>query len=305
MNKRQKENLQNQLKAEEAELKQLKEIYAEALKQIEENIALLLGRDDADMQHVIYRVEYQKALKKQISAVLDELNAKQFKSIADYTAYCYENGFISTMYDIAGQGIPIITPLDKEQIVDAMKHDTKISEGLYTRLGKDVDVLKRDISDTVSRGIASGLGYSEIARDVAAVGKISRNKAVRIAQTEGARVYNTASYNAQKKAKEKGANIVKQWNATLDGKTRPSHRRVDGEIRELDEKFSNGLMHPCHPSGKAGEVINCRCSLMQRAVWNLDEEELETLKKRAEYFGLDKTENFDDFKKKYLKAAAE
>ena len=33
--------------------------------------------------------------------------------------------------------------------------------------------------------------------------------------------------------------------------------------------------------------------------------ELETLKERAEYFGLDKTEDFEDFKKKYLKAADE
>lgn len=34
----------------------------------------------------------------------------------------------------------------------------------------------------------------------------------------------------------------------------------------------------------------------------LDESELQTLKERAEYFGLDKTKNFDDFKEKYLKA---
>jgi hypothetical protein len=80
---------------------------------------------------------------------------------------------------------------------------------------------------------------------------------------------------------------------------------VDGEIRELDKKFSNGLMFPSDPSGGAAEVINCRCALLQRAKWALDEDELETLKKRAEYFELDKAESFEGFKKKYLKAADE
>lgn len=97
--------------------------------------------------------------------------------------------------------------------------------------------------------------------------------------------------------------MVKQWDATLDGKTRESHRRVDGEIRELDEKFSNGLMYPGDPSGGAAEVVNCRCASLTRARWALDEDELEELKKRAEFFGLDKTENFEDFKAKYLQAA--
>ncbi len=37
----------------------------------------------------------------------------------------------------------------------------------------------------------------------------------------------------------------------------------------------------------------------------MDEDELKTLQSRAKYFGLDKTENFEEFKEKYLKATAE
>lgn len=37
----------------------------------------------------------------------------------------------------------------------------------------------------------------------------------------------------------------------------------------------------------------------------MDEEELETLKERAAFYGLDKSKNFEDFQKKYLKAAEE
>lgn len=102
---------------------------------------------------------------------------------------------------------------------------------------------------------------------------------------------------------EKSARIVKQWDAALDARTRSSHARVDGEIRENNEKFSNGLLYPGDPSGSAAEVINCRCALLQRAKWALDEDELKTLKDRAKYFGLDKTDSFEEFKKKYLNAA--
>ncbi len=59
-------------------------------------------------------------------------------------------------------------------------------------------------------------------------------------------------------------------------------------------------MYPGDPSGAAAEVINCRCALLQRAKWALDDGELQTLKDRATYFGLDKATEFDDFKKKYL-----
>ena len=35
--------------------------------------------------------------------------------------------------------------------------------------------------------------------------------------------------------------------------------------------------------------INCRCAVFQRARWALDQDELETLKERAKYYGLNKS----------------
>ena len=52
--------------------------------------------------------------------------------------------------------------------------------------------------------------------------------------------------------------------------------------------------------GLASEDCNCRCCLLQRARWALDDEELETLRKRAEYFGLDKATDFEEYQTKYL-----
>ena len=101
------------------------------------------------------------------------------------------------------------------------------------------------------------------------------------------------------------ADIVKQWDATLDGATREHHQMLDGQIREVDEPFEVANLKVEAPGmfGLASEDCNCRCCLLQRARWALDDEELETLRKRAEYFGLDKTTDFEEYQTKYFKVS--
>lgn len=251
----------------------------------------------------VYQLKYQKALQKEVGDVLGKLHAKDFKSVSEYLDGCYTDGFIGAMYDLQGQGLPFIFPIDQEAMVRAVQLDSKISQGLYKRLGEDVALLKKKITAQVSRGISTGMTYDQMAKSLSSITNIGFNNASRIARTEGHRIQVQSGMDACYKAKEKGADVVKQWDSTLDSRTRKSHKRCDGEIRELDEEFSNGLMFPGDPDGKAEEVIHCRCALLQRSRAALDESELETLQKRAKEFGLDKTDNFNDFKKKYLKAA--
>ena len=323
MNRWEKEVLESLLGSEEEALKELERQYARALADINQKVKLFQadidlldqalsqdGLDDATKallqsrkRSKIYQQQYQKALQGQISSVLDKMHGDNYATIDKYLHGCYETGYIGTMYDIAKQGIPVIVPIDQAAAVKAILTDSKVSNGLYTRLGVDVARLKKTITQEISRGIATGMGYGDIARNIRNVSGAPLSRTKTIARTEGHRIQQTSAVNAQQRAKEKGADIVKQWDAALDGRTRESHRRVDGEIRELDEKFSNGLMFPGDPNGGAAEVVNCRCTSNTRARWALDESELETLKQRAEYFGLDKTENFKEFEEKYLKAA--
>ena len=251
----------------------------------------------------IYQKQYQEALKSQVSGILDKMQGDNYSTIEGYLKDSYESGYVGTMYDIAKQGIPVITPIDQAAAVRAILVDSKVSGGLYKRLGIEVAALKKAVTQEISRGIATGLGYDDIARNIANATSAPFSRTKTIARTEGHRIQQTSTADAQQAAKEQGADVVKQWDATLDGKTRESHRRVDGEIRELDEKFSNGLMYPGDPNGAAAEVINCRCACLTRARWALDEEELEELKQRAEFFGLDKTESFEEFKRKFLEAS--
>ena len=61
-----------------------------------------------------------------------------------------------------------------------------------------------------------------------------------------------------------GIEMQKEWMATLDSRTRHSHRRLDGETVEYDSEFSNGCRYPGDPKGKPAEVYNCRCTMVAR-----------------------------------------
>lgn len=310
MNKRQLEVLKYQMQNEKKILQLLKQVYQRASMDCERKIRELAGRTDMEnLQSIIYQKQYQEALKKQLDGILDALQNKEFENIAEYLTGCYEDGFLGALYDIHGQGIPFIFPIDRAQIVDAVQTDSKISTNLYTRLGEDVSYLKKSIRAELSRGIANGLTWVEMAAHIAhgmnSPFHKAMNKAMRIARTEGHRIQNRAQMDTLNKAKENGADVVKQWISTLDDRTRETHKILDGQIREIEDYFEVNGHKAKYPGGfgVASEDIHCRCCMGQRAKWNLDQDELDTLKVRASYFDLDKSKDFEEFKKKYLQAS--
>lgn len=112
-----------------------------------------------------------------------------------------------------------------------------------------------------------GLGTDDIAnlmRDK--WGELSKNRALRIAQTE---MNAAANYGAMEAAIAAGM-TRKFWITAGDIRVRPgkkprpgdaNHQRLNGETVEIGERFSNGLMRPSEAGGPAGEVINCRCQM--------------------------------------------
>lgn len=326
MNKREKEVLQAQLDKEKAVLEELKKQYARSLRDIEQKTKVLMfdiqqldealntdGLDDRSKevlesrkQSKIYQKQHQEALKKQVEAITEKLHSDEYSTIEQYLKESYTDAYVGTMYDIAGQGIPVITPIDQTAVVRAVMTDSKISNGLYTALGVDTKALKIAISAEISRGIATGLPYAQIAKNLDGVAKTKYSNAMRIVRTEGHRIQNASAYDAQQAAKAKGCKVVKQWDSTLDGNTRPTHRALDGQIREVEEYFEVAGKSAKYPGdfGDPAEDCNCRCAVLTRAKWALGESELKTLQDRARFFGLDKSESFEDYKKKYLKAAS-
>lgn len=338
MNHRQKLVQKQFLNDEEKVIKRLGSVYSQSMKDINKKVAVLdssiaqlqkaydgIGDDDIGdlaravlgskknftpeeaketlqsmIQSKVYQKKYQKGLQKQVGDVLDKMHQQQFKTVSDYLEQCYENGFVGTIFDLQGQGIPMCFPINQEQMVRAVQLDSKIVEGYYRRLGEDVAMLKKRITAEVSRGISIGMSYQQVAQQLAGKTTIGYTNAIRIARTEGHRIQAQAGMDACYKAKGMGADVVKQWDSTLDARTRDSHVKLDGEIRELDDVFSNGLRFPGDPHGAAAEVINCRCALLQRARWALDSgfTKMNNFTKQLESF--DSPQDYDEFKKGFF-----
>ena len=276
MNKRQKEILTLYLAREKHIISELKKSYQRALQDIDAVIADLLARTDVqNLQSIIYQVQYQKALKDQISSFLDTLHRGNFKTISEYLTECYTLGWIGTLYDLQGQGIPLLFRIDQEQVIAAVETNSKLSKKLYESLGVDIKALKKSVREELSRGIAQSLPYRDIGRNLRNAANISLNNAVRIARTEGHRINQEATFNCQQEAKKRGCEIMKRWDAVLDKRTRRTHQELDGQTVEIDEPFVIRGHSAMHPSGfgVASEDINCRCVLLQKAKWLLDDEE--------------------------------
>lgn len=270
MNSRQKEVLQSRVKSEKDVLNRIKKVYEEAYKEIEGKINELSA--DELTQSKIYQKQYQQALKKQVSAILDNLNSKQYDTVSQYLKDCYEDAFIGALYDLQGQGVPLIFPINQEDVAKAIVHNTKLKKPLYESLGYDVDKLKKTIQQEISRGFASGADYTTMARNIRNQGGVSMRKAFTIARTEGHRIHQESAEDTIRKAKDAGADVVKQWDSTLDKRTRPTHRILDGQLREVDEYFEVNGHRAMRPGGFgiAAEDINCRCVILQRARWALE-----------------------------------
>ena len=305
MNKYQKRVQKQVLKNEREILKELEDIYRQALNDIMAQIAYLQARTDTqNLQSIIYQLEYQQALKTQISAILDQLHNNEFKSISDYLVKCYEESWIGTLYDLQNQGIPLIFPINQKQVVEAILIDTKLSDTLYKRIGIDIQDLKSKIKSVVSRGISQSYSYEKISKLIYDEYNNPKLNAIRIARTEGHRISQEATYNVQVEAKKNGADIVKEWDATLDSKTRPSHQFLDGQIVDIDKPFKNAdgdeAMYP-GGFGIASEDINCRCCVVQRAKWNLNNKFTKMNGETNKLMEFKNKEDYDKFKAEFWK----
>lgn len=122
----------------------------------------------------------------------------------------------------------------------------------------------------LTEGINEGEHIPELAARIDRVLETSgserwKNRARVIAITETNRAYNAGAYAAALRSQQlERTTLYKQWIASRDERTRPTHRAADGQRVPVSQPFIVGdspLMFPGDPTGPPDEVINCRCSL--------------------------------------------
>lgn len=92
------------------------------------------------------------------------------------------------------------------------------------------------------------------------------NRATVVARTETISAYNAGRSGAfQQVATDLDEPFEQVWLATVDKRTRPSHREADGQRVPVGRQFLVGgalLWRPGDPGGPAKETIQCRCTTL-------------------------------------------
>ena len=129
-------------------------------------------------------------------------------------------------------------------------------------VAKDMAWNRRLIANQITQGVLLGESIPKIAKRMQDVTGANRAAAVRLARTSTTAAENAGRVDSYKRAKGLGIKVQQEWVATLDLRTRSSHREIDREKVEVGEKFSNGCRYPGDPEAPYAETCNCRCTLV-------------------------------------------
>jgi HK97 family phage portal protein len=86
---------------------------------------------------------------------------------------------------------------------------------------------------------------------------LSSWRATTIARTEVVGGFNAASHTI---AEASGVVVEREWLATLDTRTRDTHKALDGaRVKGHQSRYTNGCLYPGDPTARPEETIMCRC----------------------------------------------
>lgn len=307
MNKKEAEILKLHLQHEKDTMFELKQVYTKALADIKAKVRIL--REDVDLltqldlenksilQSKIYQLKYQEMLEKQIGKIVEELKKEEIENVQMFLSKVYEDNYLGVQYVINSQGIPVTTPINHSLIVETVNQQTA-NMTFADRIGQNMLEFKNVVKAEISRGIANGSTYNQIAQMLSMVTGEALSKSKRIVRTEGARISSQARLTSLRAEKEQGADLMQEWSATLDGKTRPLHAQLDGQVREVGEYFEAYGEKVLAPGmfDNPGQNCNCRCALLGVPKWDIGGMKTRIDNITGEYVTV---KNYQDWKERY------
>lgn len=134
----------------------------------------------------------------------------------------------------------------------------------------DKGILKKwnmkNIQSTAIQGILQGESITKLAKRMANdVGASNYKDCVRHARTMATATQNAGRVDGFKRANDMGIDVMQEWVATIDGRTRHEHRILDGQRRKVGEPFEvegEKIMYPADPTAPYHLIMNCRCTLI-------------------------------------------
>ena len=124
------------------------------------------------------------------------------------------------------------------------------------------DTTRKQLNNIISAAFEEGQSIQTTSAMIQASLKHMTNvRATMIARTETIRASNIGAMFG---ADMTGLALNKEWISTFDDRTREDHLEADGQVVGKDEAFDVGgdlLQYPAATNWRAGNTINCRCTL--------------------------------------------
>lgn len=216
-------------------------------------------------------VPSKRKLRREIEAAMDEVEDQWRDGYVDALESQVELGYNAAL------AIPFNEPYRPEiQAIRERDKDNRRAT-LKARAIEAFELTSRTttekIMQVIEQGVSESQSLSDITRSIMDVAKNSAYRAQRIARTETLIANSIGEAAATKDAASVIPDLVKVWINANDERVRGNpgglypdskadHWSLMGEVKAHDETFSNGLRHPRDLKGSAGEVINCRCSML-------------------------------------------
>ena len=218
----------------------------------------------------VFQRNQWKAKKQEIQQVLVNSNQIAVKMINGESIHVFSANANYASYALGSfSGIDFNFRLyDSATVTNLIKNNPQVLPKWKINEPKDYTWNGKKVNRQITQGIIQGESLDKIAKRLAVnLSTQNYNHMRTFARTAMTGAQNAGREQSLKDAKSMGLNVVKQWMATLDGRTRDSHAMMDGETIKVGDKwhhykFSNGLRYPGDPEGPAREVYNCRCTLV-------------------------------------------
>lgn len=149
-----------------------------------------------------------------------------------------------------------------KDVINRLNRDGKINVPK-----KKIDVPKderwnaKQMMSKILQGLQSGSSVDDMAEAMKTVIGNNQSSAIRNTRTMVTSAENNGRLDSYKNLASQGVVLKKEWIATPDDRTRPTHLALDGEQIDLDDVFSNGCRFPGDSKGPAEEVWMCRCTM--------------------------------------------
>lgn len=265
--------------------KRLTEEYSYAYRQASDSLEEYLAKYKekqkqmkADLDGgIITKAEYDKwwkgeavtrktmaSLTKQISANITNANDLATEIVNGKVPSIAAEGYNFATYSIgSGLGVNLSFALQDAGTIGVLFGDSgEFLPSLSVDTKKDVAWNERKVASAVTQGIILGEPIPNIAARINGVIESNYKHAVMLARTSVTAAENAGRVKAYEEAEKAGVELEQKWLASLDSRTRHSHRIADGESVPVGERFANGCRFPGDPSAPFSETANCRCTLV-------------------------------------------